>query len=229
MLRTIGAAKQDTFRLFHRGDTRREECISCAFRDFQLLTGESLMKAFSMLSAVAVVAMLATVASAEDLKSGLQPGSSIGAFFVTKCAGADGDGVDVGDNLCYRCKYGGRPQVMVFTRSTDEKLAKLVKELDKAVADNSAKQLKAFVNIMGEDKKSLTEEATKFGKTTGAKNVPIVVPNEYENGPADYGINPKVDVTVILAAGGKVVASHAYAAGELKVDAIVADIAKIVK
>ena len=87
------------------------------------------------LSLVAFVAIAATtlVTSADDLKSGLQPGKAIGPFYVTKAAGAKKDGVDVGDNLCYRCKNGRRPQVMVFTRSTDKSVAGLVKQLGSGV------------------------------------------------------------------------------------------------
>jgi len=63
--------------------------------------------------------------SADEIKSGLQEGAAIGAFDVTKVAGAEDDGVAVDDNLCYRCKNGARPQVMVFTRSSDEQVVKL--------------------------------------------------------------------------------------------------------
>lgn len=43
----------------------------------------------------------ASVASAGDLTSGLQPGDSVGAFQVVKCGGAE-DGVRRGEELCYR-------------------------------------------------------------------------------------------------------------------------------
>ncbi len=98
------------------------------------------MKQLSILTALALLA-LTTQAPAEDIKSGLQPGKFVGAFYVTKCAGAADDGVAVGKELCYRCKNGGRPQVMVFTRSTkDKNVVKLIQELDKAIADNSEKE-----------------------------------------------------------------------------------------
>ena len=61
------------------------------------------------------VALVASVAVAAELKSGLEPGKLIGPFDVVKCAGPD-DNVKVGSELCYRCKYGARPMVMVFSR-----------------------------------------------------------------------------------------------------------------
>jgi hypothetical protein len=128
---------------------------------------------------------------------------------VVKCAGADDDGVSVGKELCYRCKYGSKPMVMVFSRKSDE-IAGLVKKLDKAVETNSEKQLKAFVNILGDDRSDAESTAKTFAKDNSVENVPIVVPVESKNGPDDYGINDEAVVTVIVARNGKVVASHGY-------------------
>ena len=75
-----------------------------------------------------------SLAQAAELKSGLQQGESVGAFQVEKCGGAVNDNVKVGDQLCYRCMLGAKPVVMVFARKADDKLAGLVKELDKTVA-----------------------------------------------------------------------------------------------
>lgn len=188
------------------------------------------MKQFTVLTALAVLALTVQV-QAEEVKSGLQPGKGIGAFNVTKCAGAEEDGVDVGQNLCYRCKNGARPQVMIFTRNPkDKNVLKLVAELDKAIADNSDKQLRAFVNVLGEDKAELSSVAKEAAQASKAKNVPFVVPNEYENGPDNYGLNSKADVTIIVANKSKVTASHAVtSAKDLKVDKVLADVKKTVE
>lgn len=167
------------------------------------------MKWFASIAAAALLAV-APVAGADEIKSGLQPGQAIGAFDVTKCAGATDDGVDMGKTLCYRCRYGSKPMVMVFTRKHNEKLADFVKQLDTAVAQNSDKQLKAFVNIVGEDRDAAESAAKQFGNDHKFANVPIVVPEESQNGPDNYGLNPKAEVTVIVARDGKVTASHGY-------------------
>jgi hypothetical protein len=169
-------------------------------------------------------------AIAEEVKSGLQAGKFIGPFYVTKLAGAKTDGVKVGANLCYRCKNGGRPQVMVFTRSTDKKVVDLVKGLDKAIAKHEKQELRVFVNVLGDSKAAATKEAKKLAKETGAKGVPFVVPNEFENGPDDYGINTKADVTIILAQGGEVKVNHAFTAGkEVDAKTVISSLSKIVK
>ncbi len=108
------------------------------------------MKRLTTLCA-AVTLMIGATVVAEEQKSGLQPGDFIGAFDVVKVAGAEDDGVALGKTLCYRCKYGARPMVMVFTRNPQE-AATLVAKLNSAVEKNSGKQLKAFVNVLGEDR-----------------------------------------------------------------------------
>lgn len=188
------------------------------------------MKQVLSLAVVAAVALTASFAGAADIESGLKEGKFVGAFYVTKLAGASDDGVSVGKNLCYRCKNGGRPQVMVFTRSTDPKVQQLVKKLDGALAKNSSKELRAFVNCLSDSKASAEKAAKALAANTDAKHVPFVVPNEFENGPADYGINAKADITILMAAGGQVKMNYAVAsAKDMDVDAVVNGLSKILK
>ncbi|TWT98419.1 hypothetical protein [Stieleria varia] len=168
--------------------------------------------------------------AAEQLQSGPKVGDSIGAFYVTKLCGAEEDGVSEGKNLCYRCKNASRPQVMVFTRSADPQVAKLVQELDKAIAKNEDAQLRAFVNFMGDSKEDVSDTAKKFASESKVKNIPFVLPNEFENGPDDYGINAKAEVTIVMANKSKVEATYAVAkADQLDVDAVVANLKKILE
>ncbi len=168
------------------------------------------------------------VSFGEELASGPKVGSSIGAFNVTKCAGAADDGVAEGANLCYRCKNGSRPQVMVFTRSTDAKVIKLVKAIDAAIAKNADSKLTAFVNVMGDDKADASAAAKKMAESSEAKNVPFVVPNEFENGPDNYGISPKAAITIVMANESKVRGSVSVAdVKELKPGAVIKQIQKM--
>lgn len=177
--------------------------------------------------AVALGVMMSSVVIAEDVKSGLEEGAGIAPFYVTKIAGAEEDGKSAGDNLCYRCKNGSRPQVMVFTRSTNDKVVALVKKLDDQIKKNEEAQLCAFVNLLGDSSDAAKGEAKKLASATKVKQIPFVVPNEFENGPDNYGINPKVDVTIIFANEGKVVSSHAFkSAKELKVNEVLKHVEK---
>jgi hypothetical protein len=173
-----------------------------------------------VLLCLVAAAGFAASASAAEVKSGLQAGEGIGAFTVEKCAGAADDGVAEGKKLCYRCKLGARPMVMVFARKADDKLAKLVSELDKTVQDKSDAKLAAFVNLLGDDADSLKSAAKAFEKKHKAGSIALVVPVDQPNGPKDYKISKDADVTVIIAKEGKVTANHALAAGDLDAKAI---------
>lgn len=180
--------------------------------------------------AVALALLVGSVVAAE-FQSGLQKDQKIGPFYVTKVAGPE-DGVKNGDNLCYRCKYGAKPQVMVFARTADDKLASLVKKLDDAVAKNSDVQLKAFVNILADTKDAADASAKSFASKNTSANVPVVVPNEFANGPDNYGLNPKADLTIIIANRGTVVANHAFekeAFCDSCIDKVIADVVAATK
>ncbi len=60
----------------------------------------------------------------------------------------------------------------------------------------------------------------------------LVVPNDTENGPEDFNINPEAEVTVTIYRNGKVAATHALSKGQLdakEIQAIIADTSKILK
>jgi hypothetical protein len=103
---------------------------------------------------------------------------------------------------------------MIFARKSDAALASLVKRLDEMVAKHSDKKLSAFVNLIGADGEKLQEAAKEFAADNKVANIPVVVPVEAENGPADFGINPDAEVTVMLYTGLKVQANHAFRAGK---------------
>jgi len=159
----------------------------------------------------------------------LAKGDSIGAFYVTKVAGAENDGVEAGQELCYRCRYGGSPMVMVFARKSNSKVNDLVSQLNKAVESHSDARLKSFVTLMGSDEESLKKEAKKLASSTSVNNTPIVVAKDTKNGPSNYKLNPKDEVTVVIAANGQVVANHGFAAESVDVAAVMKAVESAVK
>lgn len=190
------------------------------------------MRSSAWLCLVAALALVTAGVQAAELKSGPQPGDDVGAFQVEKVAGAVNDNVESGKHLCYRCMLGSKPVVMVFARKADANLASLATELDKKITANSDKKLSSFVNLLGKDPGALKSQAKDFATKNKLENVAIVVPEENENGPADYQINPAADVTVLIYRNGKVAANHAVSAGKLdkaEVDKILADTKKILE
>jgi hypothetical protein len=181
------------------------------------------------LGSVLSAALIAGVAVAADSASGLKQGDSIGAFYVTKVAGAEDDGVEAGKELCYRCKYGQRPMVMVFTRKNSDKVSQLVSQLDKAVDKHGDSQLRAFVTVMGDDQAELKNSAKEIAKTSEAKKVPVAVAADNANGPASYRLDPKADVTVIIANESQVVASHSFKADSVDSAAVMKEIEQMLQ
>lgn len=174
------------------------------------------MKRFVGLALSAV--LFASTAMAADFKSGPEAGKRLGAFDVVKCAGAEDDSVEVGKKLCYRCKNGSRPQVIVFTKSTGEEVTKLAKLLDTHVKKFEEEQLRAFVNVLGESKDAADAQAKKLAKAAKTEMIPFVVPVEFANGPENYGLNPKAEVTIVIANESKIVSSFGFKSAE-KLDA----------
>jgi hypothetical protein len=190
------------------------------------------MKAVRTFGLAFAVLAIAGIVRAGELKSGPQVGEDVGAFEVTKVAGAPNDDVPAGEELCYRCKLGNRPVVMVFARKSDEQLANLVKELDKVVAKNTDKKMGSFVNLLGDDMAALKSEAKKLAEKSKPENVAVVIPADHKEGPSNYSINPDADVTVLIYKGGKVEANHALPTGKLsktEVAKIIEDTSKILK
>ena len=103
---------------------------------------------------------------------------------------------------------------MVFARSTGGAVAELAKQLNSAVGENEAKQLTAFINVLGTNRAAAEKSAKALADSAKTDKVPVVVPVENENGPANYGINPDAEVTVIVANKGVVVASQGFASGK---------------
>ncbi len=121
---------------------------------------------------------------------------------------------------------------MVFARKPDAALASLARQIDEAIAKHEDKKLSSFINLLGSDRESLEKSSKDLAAKSRLKHVAVVVPVEFEDGPKDFGINPKADVTVMLYVKQKVVANHSFGPGELNekgVSAVVADIPKILK
>jgi len=114
--------------------------------------------------------------------------------------------------------------VMVFARDTGAGVAKLAKELDAAVAESDEMQLKGLLTLLGSDAAALEESAVKFVKTSGVKNVPVVLADELETGPSNYKLDRDAEVTVVVANDSQVVATHTFDAETVDVAAVMKDV-----
>lgn len=161
------------------------------------------------------------VTAAEDC---LKEGDSIGVFYVTKVAGAEDDGVEPGEDLCYRCRYGSSPMVMVFARDTNGKVAELVKKIDAAVKENEESSLKGLLTLIGDDAAKLKKQAGAFAEKAEVKQVPVVVAKETKTGPLNYKLPSDAAVTIVVAKDSQVVNTHTFAADRIDVAAIMKEV-----
>ncbi len=158
---------------------------------------------------------------------GLKQGDSLGVFYVTKVAGAVDDEVEPGEELCYRCRYGSRPMVLVFARSTGGNVPELLQAIDKAVGENEESKLKGLLTLIGDDAAALKADAEKIAEASGDKLVPVVVAKETKTGPLSYKLSSDAEVTIVLAQDSQVVATHTYDAAKIDVKTIISEATKM--
>lgn len=127
-----------------------------------------------------------------------------------------------GKSHCYICETEDRPAVIVFARSLSEPLGKLTAKLDKAVADHTKAELRAWVTLLHDDQNKLDADVVKWAKKHTLRRVPVGVFEDLD-GPPSYKLSRDADVTVLVAVKQKVVVNLAFRAGELT-DARVKDV-----
>ncbi|MFO0939045.1 MAG: hypothetical protein U0798_21300 [Gemmataceae bacterium] len=179
------------------------------------------------LSLAVVVAAVCGVAVAAEIKSGPQPGEKIpGPFHPLNVTGES-----KGEKACLVCKAGNSPVAMVFARCADcDMTATLIKKLDEVTAKNQAKDMNSFAVFLTDDTEVFTKKLEAMGKKNSLKFCTLAIDNP--TGPEKYNVSKDADVTVVLYVKRDIKANYAFKKGELtaeKIDAIVNDVAKIVK
>lgn len=169
-----------------------------------------------LLAAAAVVAL-----AAEPPVSGLRPGQRPGPYSSLVSVGPER-----GQSHCFICATADRPAVIVFARRLSDPLGKLVRGLDKALADHKDAELRAWVTFLSDDQTALDPKVVEWSKKHSVRRVPLSVFEDVV-GPPSYLLGRDTDVTVLLSVKQKVVRSFAFRDGELN-DAGIAEILKAV-
>jgi hypothetical protein len=166
-----------------------------------------------------VLVLAANSAAEEPCRSGLDAGQRPGpyAFLVST-------GSLRGQSQCFICETADRPAVVVFARSLTEPLGKLTEQLDKALTEHKASELRGWVTFLSDDQPALDPKVVAWGQKHAVRNVPLGV-FEDRAGPPSYKLAKDADVTVLLFVKRKVVANFAFRAGELT-DAKAAEVTK---
>lgn len=176
------------------------------------------MKKMIALAAAALVSV-SYFAQAADKAECLEVGSKVGAFYVT-----DVTGPEAGKKLCYRCKYGNRPVVTIFSRNIDDQVTSLVKEVDGVVGKNQDKSMAAFVVLLSDNPEKSAETLKAAADKAGIKHTPLTT-FDGQTGPDDYKIARDADITVMMWVKGELKVNETYKQGKLDQ----ATVAKLVK
>lgn len=170
--------------------------------------------------ALTLVFVVLSSAAADPCKSGPQPNQRPGPYSSLVCVGKER-----GTQHCYICEAEDRPIVVVFARTLNEPLGKMVKKIDDAVKEHKAAELRGWVTFLADDQTKIDPLVVKWAQQH-AVSLPCGV-FEDTVGPPTYLLAKEADVTVILSVKQKVVANFAFRAGELN-DAAIADVAKAI-
>jgi hypothetical protein len=185
------------------------------------------MKKFSGFAAACLMALAGAAFAADALESGLPVGEGpVPAFNVR-----DITGPNKGTTLCYRCRYGERPVVTIFTRELSDSVKELVKKIDAKVGENKDKKMAAFVVVLTEDPDAVEPRIEALAKEAKITNTPLTLV-EGAAGPPEYRLSKDAEVTVMMWVDEKVKVNQAFAKGKLDkkaVEALVGETKKILQ
>ncbi|VTS05001.1 hypothetical protein [Tuwongella immobilis] len=154
-----------------------------------------------------------SVATAEPVKSGLEPGKKVAPYSFHVATGPER-----GQQTCYICETGGRPAVLVFARSLTPSLGKLLDQCDQLLVKQPKEGGRGWATILGEKTVDL-DSLAKWSKEQGLKLMPVGVFDD-PVGPPAYRLHADADVTVMLFTARKVTHRFSFRANELTDSAI---------
>ncbi|WP_291171076.1 hypothetical protein [Gimesia sp.] len=172
------------------------------------------MKRLLTLSVALMFVAASSFSSAAEVESGIKVGGKPGAYTVNDCTGPN-----AGKSLCYRCSYGKRPVVNIFTRDMNGDVQDLITQIDAKVGENRDQKMAAFVVHLTDDADKSSDELKKVADSKKIKNTPLTN-YEGEAGPAAYKISKDADITVLMWVDGQVKVNHAFKKGDLSKDKI---------
>jgi hypothetical protein len=152
--------------------------------------------------------------AADEDKQGTEPGNLLpGPFHPYNVTGER-----KGKYHCLVCQYGLKPVVLIFTRAApDEKstLAKLVKDLDAAMAADQTATLRSGVIFLSEDKDPMALEKKLGDWAEAAKLKSVVVAIDKADDLTPYDLDKDAEVIVLIYDKLRVVKKHTFGKDKL--------------
>jgi hypothetical protein len=146
----------------------------------------------------------------EPLRSGLQAGERVQTFYVRAITGPLKN-----KSVCYVCRNGDRPVVMIFVRRITPELKKLLKGIDAEIDGHRAWGLRGFGVFLAGDGDELLPQVQTLAFDEKV-NLPLTIAAAPSDGSAGGTIHADAAVTVMLYREQIVTANFAYRALELQ-------------
>jgi hypothetical protein len=143
-----------------------------------------------------------------SLQSGLKVGEKVPTFYVRAITGPLKN-----KSVCYVCRNGDRPVVMLFVRQITPEL----KTIDDEVDGHRASGLRSFAVFIAGDGKELLPQVQTLAFDEKI-SLPLTIAAAPSDGSAGRSIHPDAAVTIILYRDQTVTANFAYRADELQAE-----------
>ena len=163
----------------------------------------------AMLAIALSVVAVGTGAERRPLESGRAIGQPVPSFYVRAVTGPLRN-----KSVCYVCRNGSRPCVMVLFRGTSRSLAQLLKAIDKVVDRNRAEGLKGFGVLLSPDPGRAISRLQTMAFNQKV-SLPLSVATDVVGSPSCQNLHPQAEVTVVLYRRQKVVRRFGFRAKEL--------------
>lgn len=144
-----------------------------------------------------------------QLVSGRAVGDRVPQFFVRAVTGPL-----MNRSVCYVCRNGDRPVVMVFLRDVVEGVPALLKELDRYVDEHRAVGLRGFGVLLTENPKTAISKLQTLA-FDHQLSLPLTLASTQLDAPSSQNLNPDAAVTVVLYHDQTVITTHAFRETEL--------------
>jgi hypothetical protein len=163
------------------------------------------------ITVIPAVLLFVAADNSPALKSGPQVGEKVPTFYVRAVTGPLQS-----KSVCYVCRNGDRPVVMLFVRDVTPELRKLLKGIDELVDAHRAEGLRSFGVFVTRD--TNTKELLPAVQTLGFEekiNLPLTISAAAGDGPTSHRLHPEAAVTVVLYREQTVAANFSFRDGEL--------------
>jgi hypothetical protein len=148
----------------------------------------------------------------EPLESGLNVGDYIPTFYSRVVTGSL-----MNQSVCYVCRSGRRPVVMILMRDMKRGCRPLLKNIDRLVDINRASGIRGFGVMISENPFGSISKVQTFAFNNKI-SMPLTVAPLSVASPSCQAIHPDAEISVVLYRNREVVKTFPFRAGELTYD-----------